>query len=413
MEISLLAFKIKSDSGTGFYMQIGIVGKTNTGKTTFFSAVSLVDAEIGNRPFVTIKPNQGTGYVTAKCVHPEFEKQCMPQNSKCENGIRLIPATLLDVAGLIEGAWQGKGLGNQFMNDLMQAAALIHVLDCSGTTDAEGNPAKGHDPANDVRFLEKEIDYWVRGILEKNWAKISKSATANSKPWEPIADQLSGLGMGEGQVKEVFESGHFGAKPSEWNEEEVLRFASAIRQRSKPMLIACNKMDLPQAKENFEKLKKEFPEKIFVPCCAEAELTLRKAARAGLIDYVPGAKEFSVRGNLDERQKHALDFIQTHVLDAWGNTGVQQAINKTAFELLKLIVVYPVEDANKLTDSKENVLPDARLLKQGATAIDLAASVHSSFAERFVAAIDCRSKQKLGKEHALKMNDVVKIQLSH
>ncbi|MDP2973832.1 MAG: GTPase, partial [Candidatus Diapherotrites archaeon] len=248
-------------------MQIGIVGKTNTGKTTFFSAASLVDAEIGNRPFVTIKPNQGTGYVTAKCVHPEFGKQCIPQNSKCENGIRLIPATLLDVAGLIEGAWQGKGLGNQFMNDLMQAAALIHVLDCSGTTDAEGNTTKGHDPANDVRFLEKEIDYWVRGILEKNWAKISKGATASSKPWEPIADQLSGLGMGEAQVKDVFESEHFGPKPSDWNEEEVLRFASAIRQRSKPMLIACNKMDLPQAKENFEKLKKEFPEKIFVPCC--------------------------------------------------------------------------------------------------------------------------------------------------
>ncbi len=394
-------------------MQIGIVGKTNTGKTTFFSAASLVDAEIGNRAFVTIKPNQGTGYVTAKCVHQELGKECQPQNSKCENGVREIPVTLLDVAGLIKGAWQGKGLGNQFMNDLMQASALIHVLDCSGTTDAEGNPTKGYDPAEDVRFLEREIDYWVKGILEKNWAKISKAATVSGKPWGPVAKQLSGLGMSEEKVKGVFEEGKFSAKPSEWNGQEVLRFASAIRQRSKPMLIACNKMDLPNAKENFEKLREEFPEKIFVPCCAEAELTLRKAAKAGLIDYTPGSKEFNIKGGLDEKQKHALDFIQEHILNVFGSTGVQQAINKTAFELLGLIVVYPVEDANKLASGKGHVLPDAYLLKKGSTAIDLAAAIHSDFVQRFVAAVDCRTKQKLGKEHALKNNDVVKVQLSH
>jgi ribosome-binding ATPase YchF (GTP1/OBG family) len=394
-------------------MQIGIVGKTNTGKTTLFSAASLVDAQIGNRPFVTIKPNQGTGYVTAKCVHEEFGKECMPQNSKCEKGVREIPVTLLDVAGLIEGAWQGKGLGNQFMNDLMQATALIHVLDCSGSTDAEGNPAKGYDPAEDVRFLEKEVDYWVRGILQRSWEKISKVADASGKPWESIGKQLSGLGMNEEQVKEVFERQGFSEKPSSWNEEEILRFASAIREKSKPMLIACNKMDLPDAKENLEALKKEFPDKIFVPCCAEAELTLRKAAKAGLIEYVPGGKGFEVKGSLNEKQKHALDFIKEKVLDVFGSTGVQQAINQTAFELLKLIVVYPVEDANKLSSGKGHILPDAYLLKEGSTAIDLARAIHTDFVERFVAAVDCRTKQKLGKEHALKKNDVVKVQLSH
>lgn len=394
-------------------MQIGVVGKTNTGKSTFFSAATLVPAEIGNRPFVTIKANQGAGFVTRKCVHAEFDKQCQPQNSKCEAGMREIPVTLLDVAGLIEGAWQGKGLGNQFMNDLMQASALIHVLDCSGTTDAEGNPTKGHDPAEDVRFLEKEVDFWVRGILQKNWSKVSKLAESSGKPWEAIAKPLSGLGMSEEQVKEVFEKEDFSSKPGSWDEEELLRFASAVREQSKPMLIACNKMDLASAKENFEALKKEFPGKIFVPCSAESELTLRKAAKANLIDYVPGDKEFTVKGSLDEKQKHALEFIQSHVLDVYGSSGVQQAVNQTAFGLLGLIVVYPVEDANKLTSGKGHCLPDAYLLKKGSTAIDLAASIHTDFVKRFVAAVDCRSKQKLGKEHELKMDDVVKIQLSH
>jgi ribosome-binding ATPase YchF (GTP1/OBG family) len=216
--------------------------------------------------------------------------------------------------------------------------------------------------------------------------------------------------MVEEQVKEVFEKEGFSSKPGSWNEEELLRFASAVREQSKPMLIACNKMDLSSSKENFEQLKKEFPNKIFVPCSAESELTLRKAAKANLIEYVPGAKEFTVKGNLDEKQKHALDFIQEHVLDAFGSTGVQQAVNQTAFGLLNLIVVYPVEDANKLASGKGHCLPDAYLLKEGSTAIDL---IHTDFVNRFVAAVDCRTKQKLGKEHELKMDDVVKVQLSH
>ena len=394
-------------------MQIGIVGKTNTGKSTFFSASTMVDAEIGNRPFVTIKANQGTGFVTRKCVHEEFNVKCQPQNSKCVSGLREIPITLLDVAGLIEGAWQGKGLGNQFMNDLMQASALIHVLDCSGTTDAEGNSCKGHNPADDVRFLEREVDYWVKGILQKNWGKISKQASASKKPAEALAVPLSGLGMSEDDVKEVFEKRKCNEKPDEWSEEEILEFASAVREKSKPMLIACNKIDLPQSKENFDRLVKEFPEKIFVPCSAESELTLRKAVKVGLINYVPGAKEFEIKGEVNEKQRHALEIIQEKVLDIWGSTGVQQAINQTAFELLELIVVYPVEDANKLASGKGHVLPDSYLLKKGSNAIDLAGEIHSDFVKRFVAAIDCRTHQKLGKEHELKMDDVVKIQLRH
>ncbi len=395
-------------------MQIGIVGKPNTGKSTFFAASTLVDVEIGNRPFVTIKPNQGVSFITTKCVHLELGKDCQPQNSKCTNGIRQIPITLLDVAGLVPDAWRGKGLGNQFLNDLIGAQALIHVLDLSGGTDIEGNPVKigSHNPAEDVLFLENEISQWVRGILTKNWEKISKTATATKKPVESLAGQLSGLGISENNIKSVFEKSGFPERLVDWNEEQILEFSKIIRGESKPILVAANKMDIANAKENLEKLKKEFPEKIFVPCCAEAELALRKADREGLISYIPGEKTFKIlKEELPEQKKKALNFIQEKILNEFGSTGVQDCINRTAFELLDLIVLYPVEDQHKWTSGKGHVIPDAHLIKNGATALDLAAKIHSSFGERFVAAIDCRTGQKIGKETRLKNNDVVKIQL--
>ncbi len=397
-------------------MQMGIVGKTNTGKSTFFSAATLVDAEIGNRAFVTIKPNQGTGYVTSKCPHSEKFEKCDPVNSRCVNGVRLIPVSMLDVAGLIPGAHEGKGLGNRFMNDLMQAKALIHVLDVSGTTDAEGNPARrgDYDIAQDVRFLEEETAWWIKGILEKNWNKVSKQAALDEKgPSAGLAAQLSGLGIGEEDVVSVLKRGGFSDRPDEWGSEEMLRFAGEVRGKGKPVLIAANKIDKEGGKENFDRLVKEFPGHIFVACCAEAELALRRADRAGAIKYVPGKKDFEITGNLGEKQKKGLDFIRENILNVYGGTGVQEAINKTAFDLLGQIVVYPVQDANKWVSGKGNVLPDAYLVRKGSTAIDLAGAVHTDFVKRFIAAVDCRTGQKIGKEHELKDKDVVKIQLSN
>ncbi|MFH1256929.1 MAG: redox-regulated ATPase YchF [Candidatus Diapherotrites archaeon] len=397
----------------GGFILIGIVGRTNTGKTTFFSAATLVDAEIANRPFVTIKPNQGTAFVTAKCPHLDLGKECNPVNSKCVNGTRLIPITLLDVAGLVPDAWKGKGLGNQFLNDLMQAKALIHVVDASGRTDAEGNATSGYDPCNDVRFLEKEIAEWIRGILQKNWHVISKKASMDVKgPAEALAQQLSGLGVSVDDVKEVLKKG-FDLKPEHWGEEELLKFSDEIRRKSKPMLIVANKMDVNGAKENFEKMKREFPEYKIVACCSEAELALRKAAKNGLLEYLPGEKDFKVLKELPEVQAKALEFLKKNVLEQFENTGVQQAINAAAFDLLELIAVYPVQDQHKWMSGQGNILPDTFLLKKGSSALELAGAVHTDFIEKFVSAVDCRSGQRIGKEHALKNGDVVKIQLGH
>ncbi|MFH1224512.1 MAG: redox-regulated ATPase YchF [Candidatus Diapherotrites archaeon] len=399
-------------------MLIGIVGFPNTGKSTFFSAASLVDVPIANRPFTTIKPNRAVSWVKTKCIHDEKGVKCQPVNSKCMDGWRLVPIELIDVAGLVRGAHEGRGLGNQFLSDLMQAKALIHVLDASGSVDLEGNVVErgSADPCDYVEFLENEIAWWIKGILEKNWRSLSKKAGLDARgPAAALAEQLSGLGITEAEAKHVLKEGEFSERPDMWGEEEILEFSKAVRAKSKPIVIVANKIDVPGAKENYEKLKQKFPDRIIVPTCSEAELALRKAERGGAIKYVPGEGKFEVanEGTLGEKQKNALGFIQKKVLDAYGSTGVQEAINRTAFELLNLIVVYPVQDANKWCSAKGNVLPDAYLLPKGSNAYDLAVAVHTDFGPRFIAAVDCRSGKKLGKEHELQNNDVVKIQLKN
>jgi len=206
-------------------MEIAICGKPSCGKSSFFKASTMIDVPISARPFTTIKPNVGISYVTESCPCKEFNLKCNPKNSQCINGIRLIPVKLWDIAGLIPGAHQGKGLGNQFLNDIIQADMLIHIVDASGTTDVEGNKTEDHDPSEDIKFLEEEIDLWFASIIKRNIEKIrdeKKAATA-----------LSGLGIKEKHVKEAINK--IGINPEE--------LAKELRKLSKPILIAANKID--------------------------------------------------------------------------------------------------------------------------------------------------------------------------
>ena len=391
-------------------MQIGICGKTNTGKTTFFSAATMVDAEISNRIFTTIKPNKGVGYVTVPCVCRELGVKCQPQNSKCVDGVRLIPVKLIDIAGLVPGAHKGKGLGNQFLSDIMEAQALIHVVDASGGTDEEGNPVQPgtHEPMDDVLFLEKEIDYWILGILQKKWKDICRKAEAGAEKLDTlIHEQLSGLGITHEDVSHALAAVSVNEKSSE---EDMLRFIEILRKKGKPMIVAANKADVPQAEKNIKKMQET--EIISVPCSAECELALRKAQEEGDIKYVPGAGRFElIKQGLEEKKKKALEFIQKNVLDKYGSTGVQQVLNKAAFDLLNMIVVYPVENEHHYTSGKGHVLPDAYLVPKGTTPKQLAGMIHSEFLDRFVAAVDARTKQRMAADHELKNGDIVKIML--
>lgn len=390
---------------------IGIVGKPNVGKSTFFSAATMAPAEIANYPFTTIKPNRGVAYVRAKCPHGELGHPCSPRNSHCENGVRLIPVELLDVAGLVPDAWQGKGLGNQFLDDLRQADAFIHVIDASGSTDCEGVavPACSHDPMDDVRFLEKEISYWMKGILDKGWEKSARQAHLEGlKIHELIHQKLTGLGVTETAILVAMRESHMPENMMQWKDEDLLRLCDNIRRHSKPMMIALNKADITPPE--FLKKMESVPGYLSVPTMAETELALRKAAKGGLVQYHPGSVKFEVKdpSKLNPSQKKALDYMDQN-MQRLNGTGVETCLEHAAYKMLDLIVVYPVEDESKWTDHGGNVLPDAFLIRRGSTAKDLAYKIHTDLGDNFIRGINARTKRVVGHDYVLQDGDIISI----
>lgn len=390
-------------------MLIGLVGKPSVGKSTFFKAATLAEVEIASYPFTTIKPNHGIGYVNVECIDKELNTQCQPNHGFCLNHNRFVPVELMDVAGLVPGASEGKGLGNQFLDDLRQADAFIQIVDISGTTDIEGKPTKNYNPCEDIGFLEKELDLWYYKILLKAWKSFARKAELEDSNFaKAVAKQFSGLKINENQVKTILLDLNFSEKPSRWDEKQLMKFASELRKKTKPMVIAANKIDTEKAKQNFEKMKKEFPDLMIIPCSADFELALREAAKKELIDYIPGEKEFKIKKKLNEKQEQALKKIEKNVLNVYGGTGVQKILNMIVFDLLKYLAIFPAS-ANKLKDSKGNVLSDCFLLPSGSTALDFAYFLHSDFGNNFIKAIDAKTKKILGKSYELKNRDALEI----
>lgn len=389
-------------------MQIGLLGKANVGKSTFFSAATETAVATGNFPFTTIEPNVGVAYVQTACACRHFD---MPhQNPLCENGVRFVPIKLIDVAGLVPGAHEGKGLGNQFLDDARQAGALVHVVDIAGTTDIQGQPvpAGTHDPIEDVEFVQDEFDQWFLDILRRDWEKITREVDQKrAKLTDGIAKRFTGLGIGDFQVQAVLQKLNLASKnPKEWGSPDLLAFARELRQGAKPIIIAANKADLCQDLGIINKIAGS----IVVPCSAETELLLRKASKSGILSYTPGDGQFSVAKDreISAPQKKALDMVND-VFSKISSTGVQKVLDTAVFELLGLIVVYPVEDETRLTNKDGDVLPDAKLVPKGSTAKDLAGQIHADIARGFLHAIDCKTRQRIGGDHSLQNGDVVKI----
>jgi len=395
-------------------MLIGIVGKANVGKSTFFKAATLAEVEIANYPFATIKPNHGTGYVKVECADKHFDVKCNPRFGYCINHVRFVPVDMLDVAGLVPGAHEGKGMGNQFLDDLRQADVLIHVVDISGSTNEKGEPVNPgeYDPINDIRFLEEELDYWYLNILKKGWEKFAKEVQQTNKELhKALAKQLSGIGVNEDMVEEQIRKLELNpSKPIEWSEDELFKLAKNLRKITKPMIIACNKIDVPGAADNFTKIENEFPDHMLIACSAESELALREAAKDKLIEYIPGENSFKVvdEEKLNDKQKKALEFVKTSILDKYGSTGIQEILDKAVFDLLKYIAIFP-GGVNKLEDQDGNVLPDCFLMPSKTTAINFAYHLHTDFGDNFIRAIDVKTKMTIGKEHLLKNGDVIEI----
>lgn len=389
-------------------MLIGIVGKTNVGKSTFFAAATLLNVERANRPFKTIKPNRGVGYIRASCVHESFGVK----DNLCVGGTRFVPVELLDVAGLVPGAHEGRGLGNKFLDDLRQADVFIHIVDASGSTDSEGRPTGPgtNDPLEDIRFLENELDEWMFGILYRDWSRLARLAEqSGAEAASALAERLSGLGYTKATVESVMVELDMGSKKlAQWTRDDVKRFAMLVRRKGKPEIIAANKADLSVAEQNIRRIREAVNVPV-VPVIAEAELALRRAAQKGLIKYRPGDPDFEVlKTDLPTSQLEALGKLK-EILAKYGGTGVQECLDRAVYDAYGGIVVYPVEDPVRLSDKNGNVLPDAIILRKGSTPVDLARKIHSELAERFLYAIDVRTKQRLSAEYKLQNLDVIKI----
>ena len=386
-------------------MKIGLVGKPNAGKSTFFTAATSATAQIGDYPFTTIDKNVGIAYVRKPCPSKELGLDPNPNNSLSVDGIRFIPIEVIDVAGLVPGAHEGKGMGNKFLDDLRQADVLIQIVDCSGTTDLEGNTVEGADPLDEIKFLEDELHHWIGEIVVRNWSRSARAVEAGEKIENFLSERLAGLKFTREQVILSLRKAKISKPVMHWGSEEGLALAGYLQEIGKPIVIAANKADI-SSKDNIEKLDKASA----IITAADYELALKNATKAGLITYNSGDSGFSLNdeGQLNDGQKKALETIR-QFLKTRGSTGVQDCIETAVLEKLDLIAVYPVEDETHFTDSQGRVLPDAYLVPRESTALDLAYKVHTDIGDSFIRAIDCRSKRIIGKDYELQDGDIIKI----
>ncbi|MCL4375996.1 YchF-related putative GTPase [Candidatus Parvarchaeota archaeon] len=377
-------------------MKIGIIGRTNVGKSTLFKALTLEEVEIEDRPFTTIEPNKGVGYVTVECPEKYFNVKCNPHNAPCIDGTRFVPINIIDVAGLVEGASEGKGLGNKFLSDIMEADAIIEVIDISGNTDSSGNKTKDFDPAIDIEMVDNEIKKWIASIISRS-RYVGKEDIADI-----IFKNVSGINIKYSTVKEVVKE----LNVKEINEDTALKMASLMMKKDKPMLILCNKMDsVEDLEERIKKLRERF-DYDFMACSAAAELTIREAEKGGFIRFKDNKIERLKE--LSSDQEKAINIID-RIIKKYGGTGVREALNRLVFELKGYKVVFPVEDEKKLTDGFGRVLPDAYLVEKDATPKEVAAMIHSDIAKNYKGAIDCKTGLKVKNDYPVKNGQVLKI----
>ena len=415
-------------------MKIGLVGKPNVGKSTMFAALTEINVEIANYPFTTIDPNVGITLIKArhkcptKLLRNELMKngrditniECSPRTGFCKSDSRFVPLTLVDVAGLVPGAHEGRGRGNQFLSDLSQCDALIQVIDASGSTDLDGNPigTGACDPIEEHQFLIEELASWISGILNQGWVRGVRRAQSDGDKGliTYLCQALTGIGANETQINlgfNKFKNNEDTSTPWDWDDDKKHRLALDLRESIFPLYVAANKADIAKDSD-LEKLIEYIENKnsIIFSTSADSELALRRASSANLIDYDFDSNDFSIselgKQKLSNEQILGLEKIKS-TLSKINGTGFIKLLDKIVFESMSKIVVYPVQDENKWTDGDGRILPDALLVNSGTTAKGLAYAVHTDLGEGFIKAVDGKSSRIIGADHELSDGDVIKI----
>ena len=387
-------------------LSLALAGKPNAGKSTFYTAATRADVDVANYPFTTIDANRGVATVRTDCPCLELDERC--GNDRCHDGVRYVPIELYDVAGLVPGAHEGRGLGNQFLDELTNADAILNVLDASGSTDEEGEPVEpgSHDPVEDVEFIEAEMNQWLTGIIDRNWESVErKSRSPDFDINDALTDLLTGFGATTADVASCLRDIEYPEDPIQWEDADKEALAAAVRAQTKPIILVANKVDIADD-ETLARLQEAA--EIVIPATADGELALRRAVEAGVVDYDPGDEDFEIIGDISDEQAAGLEQIR-EVMAEHGGTGVQSALNAAVYDLLDQITAFPVENETKWVDGQGNVLPDAFLLPEGSTPTDLAAKIHSDIAEGYLHAVNGKTNRRISDSYELEDGDVIKI----
>uniref|UniRef100_A0A060SZK4 ARAD1C01408p n=1 Tax=Blastobotrys adeninivorans TaxID=409370 RepID=A0A060SZK4_BLAAD len=395
---------------------IGIVGKPSSGKSTTLNSLTDASAKVGSFPFTTIDPNKATGYLQVECACSRFDKQeqCKPNYGWCKEGKRYVPIMLLDVAGLVPGAHEGRGLGNKFLDDLRHADALIHVVDVSGTTDAEGKSTRGYDPVADVDWLQDEIFYWVLGNLKEKWGSIKRRHVATkSSTVDTLQNQFSGYGSTSDLVARALKDIQ-SSLPSldQWTDDQLEMVVRAFTREKFPTVLALNKMDHPDADKNVSKILKKYPSTKAVLTSAISEVFIRKLAKQGYVQYEEGTEFLDTKEDLpdsdlkevDEKLMERIENVRDLVLYRFGSTGVVQVLQAAA-DLLHLVPVYPVKNIHNFGGT--SVFRDCVLLRKGTTVGQAARKILN--AEVTIAAIEGVGGVKVAEDDTIDVgkNDIL------